>query len=700
MKFAKNDNNYRPLQLIHQYYNYKPYMSYKASLKRARKTILNSLNLGYGGFVTNVYIKKHGKGYLKDKRQFKILQGIMEIYKELGLKVWIYDECGYPSGAAAGLVVKNNPNAEAYGIVLLDKELKKGETAKIDLPYKHEKFKAAFFQTKDGVENITDLADENGSITFTAKANGKLLYLATKVLYEGVHATRKFGGGARYIDVLSKEAVKDFINITHEKYKEYIGEHFGNTIEAFFTDEPSVMSQYFPVLPTKSKPLDKIDNKIPLYKHIVWSRNFEQEFLNRKGYDIAPYIYMLFEGETEESYKVRIDYNEVCCELYKEAYFEAISAWCEENDLKLSGHLLGEENLFEQAYNEYDNFQMLKPMQYPGIDVLSCNPLTLSQEPLLLKTTSSEAVLHNKSVVMSETGFHLDHLDGIKPDKKRVLGAIVVQYANGINKITSYLGTKAMPKEDYHYVFDRVSKMGQILEGGSFVTPLLVYYTVKSCYKFLTPSEKHRDERDYHPSLIKIDNSIKNALLCFNEQKLDYVLIDNESFNLLKNKGKSLVTNTKNSFKAIYFPVCDFAAEKIEEKIIKLAENGAVIYLENSNFITERLRSTSGITIVENANVAAKILYTQKLNDIEVSMNKLQNLTYCHKEINGKEVYMFVNNVNDITTATITLKETKDPYFYNLIKQKKTSVKHTKTNKTITLDLKLEPYGVIFAVFE
>ena len=73
--------------------------------------------------------------------------------------------------------------------------------------------------------------------------------------------------------------------------------------------------------------------------------------------------------------------------------------------------------------------------------------------------------------------------------------------------------------------------------------------------------------------------------------------------------------------------------EKIEEKIIKLAENGAVIYLENSNFITERLRSTSGITIVENATIAAKNLYAQRFNDIEVNMNKLQNLTCCHKEI-------------------------------------------------------------------
>ena len=343
---------------------------------------------------------------------------------------------------------------------------------------------------------------------------------------------------------------------------------------------------------------------------------------------------------------------------------------------------------------------MLKPMHYPGIDVLSCNPLSLAQEPLLLKTTASEAVLHNKSVVMSETGFHLDNLAGIKLTKERALGAIAVQYAKGINLITSYLGTKAMPKEDYRYVFDRVAKMGQILEGGSFVTPLLVYYTVKSCYKFLTPSAKHRDEREYHPSLVKIDNSIKNALLCFDEQKLDYILIDNESFNSLKNKGKSLVVNTKNNFKAIYFPTCDFKAEKIEEKIIELAKNGALIYLENSDFITEKLRNASGITIVENATIAAKNLYAQRLNDIEVNMNKLQNLTCCHKEINGKGVYMFVNNVSDIITATITLKETKEPYFYNLIKQKKTSVKYTKTNKTITFDLKLEPYGVMFAIFE
>ncbi len=675
-------------------------MSYNASLKRARKAILNSLSLGYGGFITNVYMKKYAKGYLRDKRQLKILQGIMDIYKELGLKVWIYDECGYPSGSAAGLVVKNNPNAEAYGIVLLNKELKKGETTKIDLPYKHEKFKAAFFKTEDGVEDISYLSDEKGSVTFSAKANGTLLYFATKVLYEGVHATRKFGGSVRYIDVLSKEAVKDFINITHEKYKEYIGQYFGNTIEAFFTDEPSVMSQYFPVLPVKHKAIDKIDNKIPLYKHIVWSRNFEQEFLNRKGYDISPYIYMLFEGETEKCYKLRVDYNEVCCALYKEAYFEAISSWCEENHLKLSGHLLGEENLFEHAYNEYDNFQMLKPMHYPGIDVLSCNPLSLAQEPLLLKTTSSEAVLHNKSVVMSETGFHLDRLKGIVPTEERVLGSIAVQYAKGINTIASYLGIKSMPKEDYQYVFERVAKMGQILEGGHFVTPLLVYYTVKSCYKFITPSEKHRDERNYHPVLVKIDNSIKNALLSLDEQKLDYILIDNESFNLLKNKGKCIETDSKNNFKAIYFPVCDFAVENIEEKIINLAENGAVIYLENSDFITEKLRNTSGIIVVENAKDAAKDIYNKKFNDIEVNMTKLQNLTYCHKKINGKEVYMFVNNASDITNAQITLKETQEPYFYDLIKQKKTSVKYTKTQKTTTLDLKLEPYGVIFAIFE
>ena len=43
---------------------------------------------------------------------------------------------------------------------------------------------------------------------------------------------------APYVDTLSDAAMHSFIEITHEAYKRAVGEEFGKTIPAIFTDEP------------------------------------------------------------------------------------------------------------------------------------------------------------------------------------------------------------------------------------------------------------------------------------------------------------------------------------------------------------------------------------------------------------------------------------------------------------------------------
>ena len=44
--------------------------------------------------------------------------------------------------------------------------------------------------------------------------------------------------GQTYLDTLSSDAVKKFIDVTHEKYKDKVGGEFDKTIPAIFTDEP------------------------------------------------------------------------------------------------------------------------------------------------------------------------------------------------------------------------------------------------------------------------------------------------------------------------------------------------------------------------------------------------------------------------------------------------------------------------------
>ena len=43
-----------------------------------------------------------------------------------------------------------------------------------------------------------------------------------------------------YVDVLNKKAVERFIEVTHERYYETLGDEFGKSIPAIFTDEPQM----------------------------------------------------------------------------------------------------------------------------------------------------------------------------------------------------------------------------------------------------------------------------------------------------------------------------------------------------------------------------------------------------------------------------------------------------------------------------
>ena len=47
-----------------------------------------------------------------------------------------------------------------------------------------------------------------------------------------------------YVDTMNRQATERFIELTHEKYYEAVGEDFGTWIPAIFTDEPQVSGKY------------------------------------------------------------------------------------------------------------------------------------------------------------------------------------------------------------------------------------------------------------------------------------------------------------------------------------------------------------------------------------------------------------------------------------------------------------------------
>lgn len=133
--------------------------------------------------------------YMSDEWMKLIVYSVKKA-KQLGLKIVIYDENGWPSGFAGGMVVKSTPDFAMRQIV--------------------------FSKNKPATDEII----------CSYKKGGDNYILGGDDLFACVKRNND------YVDLTNKQVTEKFIELTHEKYKKACGEEFGKTIVAVFTDEP------------------------------------------------------------------------------------------------------------------------------------------------------------------------------------------------------------------------------------------------------------------------------------------------------------------------------------------------------------------------------------------------------------------------------------------------------------------------------
>lgn len=710
MNWLENDNEFRPLQMAHRLVS-DPDQPLDEALEQIRKKLQKIKDIGCGGIVTNVCFTE----YLENEHFWEILQHTMRICKEMGLRVWLYDEKGYPSGGAGGIIVRDTPEYEAYGLVCLEYPVKKTTHLVVDLPRGHERVIAAYavsgeFDGQSSTERIelAQFIDESGTLCWDSTVNGTVYYIVSKVLFEGVHAARNYHQVRRYIDVLDKNAMKRFIEITYENYKKYVGEYFGDLIEAVFTDEPSVMGSYSRPLtgarlnePTLNEP----DETIPLYAYVVWSRSFAEEFSLRKGYDIVPLVPWLFKGDSKEARRVRHDYHEVAAQLYEEAYFKAIGEFCAENNIKFTGHLLGEELLLGHIINEYDYFQMMRNMQYTGIDMLTADPKRVVDVPLLPKIASSVAHQYGMKKVMSESSDFTEKQNNEPTPPDRVFASFAAQYACGINQITSYFSEEKFTASEYKSMYDAVSRMGQLLAGGVHQSPLLVYYPARSGWQYNLPTDQIGAYRDYDKNFWLCSASLSNALKAFGSRKLDYDVTDKNGLYGCDIKDGYMQNAHGERYSAVYVSAVDFAVEDIADRLIETAEKGVTVYIERSvmpqnSSCVEQLSSNERLIWVEDADKAAQDIYARGLNDISINSPDAENIVYLHKLIDGQHRYMLINVSDNDISVSIDFKYTSRPTVFDVVANKEKNAEINITSDSTSIRLTFEKYQVIFVIFE
>lgn len=284
------------------------------------------------------------------------------------MHVILYDEAMYPSGAANGKVVEKNLQFASRGLYTSEiSQLNKS----IEIPLEnHDRVVAIYLAEKKQDDkynretinclypqkrNLIHISENKVTISKEimehfmevgkrTKENCCCIVLIEKYTYgtiRGIHTDQDDGESEapRSADLLNPEAVKLFIELTHERYRKVVGQYFGNTILAMFTDEPDIIGR-------NAKP-----------GGIPWSNHFER-YMYQEGLQIEDLPGLLFDiGKKTAS--LRQTYQKAINKRMLETYYVPIAEWCAQHNLYLTGHPANS-----------DDIGLLEPFTIPGQDVV------------------------------------------------------------------------------------------------------------------------------------------------------------------------------------------------------------------------------------------------------------------------------------------------------------------------------------------
>ncbi len=357
-KFLDPPVEYRP-----QYFWF---LNHKLELAELKRQLALIKQAGAGGAFL------HARGgrltpYMSEE-WLDLCKGAMEYGAELGLKVWLYDEDGFPSGYAGGKTVDPNPKDFAANFIVLTEEfeLKAGTKFNEKIQYEHPTSELYGVLAVPGREtgigyelvgfpqSVVDLTSKvrNDQIRWTPPTKSVTDQWLVLVF------TREWNPAAA--NLLSRSAMQVFLEQTHQKYEDHLKQSqlsgfLGTVVPGIFTDEPGVMYCIG----------DKGWRRI-----IPYTPEMEDLFEQRYAISLRhllPAIFFDLEGGNPQ---YRLNYWDGAGDLYQEAFFRQIHDWCEAHGLAFMGHVANEGNLFNQVRDQINFFKGARFMHFGCSDQL------------------------------------------------------------------------------------------------------------------------------------------------------------------------------------------------------------------------------------------------------------------------------------------------------------------------------------------
>lgn len=305
--------------------------------------------MGLGGF--NMHVRQGLETPYLKKEFMEAVRACCEKAKQEGMYAWAYDEDRWPSGCVGGALTVDMKYRLRY--LLMTSSPIENCTVEVEKA-RNEGVPFYLGSFRVEVDNTGEMTSFSKVETVENSEDLRHFYCMTKTEGEP-----RFNYQT-YADTMSKEAMDKFIEMTHEVYKKEVGEYFGDSMPAFFTDEPQVARMSY-----LSNGFSTEDVTMP------FTLDYPETFKAANGYDICDRLPELFFGsDSASAKKTRYDYYLHTTERFTSAFADNIGEWCERNGVLLSGHALGEDTLYEQVLCGYESMRLYRKMQLPGMDCL------------------------------------------------------------------------------------------------------------------------------------------------------------------------------------------------------------------------------------------------------------------------------------------------------------------------------------------
>lgn len=547
---------------------------------------------GIGGFFM------HARGglktsYMSDK-WMECIEACCDEANALGMDAWGYDENGWPSGFADGKLLEKEENRDRYI------EWETGEyDPKADISY---------LVTSDEIIRVT-------------QSRGEQEYLNLYI-----------GRSVSTVDVLNPDVVRQFIELTHEKYKEYFGDKFSEKMKGFFTDEPQ------------------------FYRGggIPYSSMLESYFRKHYNKDIYDELGLLF-VEKGEWRTFRYRYWLAMHTLIVDSFAKQVYNWCEENEMQFTGHYIIEDMIGPQMLTCGGIMPLYAYMHMPGIDWLGRD----TELELGPRQVGSVAKQMGKERVLTETFAGCDW--NCSPEEFRRIAGF--QYANGVNVMCHHLlpySEHGQRKRDYPAHFssinpwiedgfkefnDYFTKLGYLLSQGEETIKVAMLHPIRSAYF------ENLQGKGYEGfSMDELEEKLRLAMRTLSSRGISFHFLDET---LLSDYGfviDNQIGCGKCSYEYLVFPHILTMGRETEKLVREFVNNGGKIllldekpqYLEGKPFHYDYLKS----------NCSIEELIKEQPFQVTETENKLY---YAYREIEGNP-FLFIQNASHKETYVQTFK--------------------------------------------